>query len=91
VLFACAIVAAVYNWSSVNPEILGSCSPLLRDSNYVDLPAGGGALDGLEMTRLLRDVEVEFGCVRGDGSGNAHLAATRLEDVLKVSKGGVYS
>jgi len=40
------------------------------------------------MTRLLRDVEVEFGYVRGDGSGNAHLAAARLEDVLKASKGG---
>jgi hypothetical protein len=54
------------------------------------LRQGVGALDVLEMTRLLGDAEVHFGCVRGDGSDNAHLAAAWLEDVLKTSKGGVY-
>jgi hypothetical protein len=50
VLIACAIVAVVYNLSSVNPEILGSCSSLLRNSKYVDPPPGGWTLNGLEMT-----------------------------------------
>jgi hypothetical protein len=45
------------------PEILGYCSLGIRDSKLVDLPLGGGTLDGIQMTRLLQDLEVKFGVV----------------------------
>jgi len=49
-MFTSAIVAMMYNRAT-----------FVRDSIYVDLPPGGGALRGLELTELLGGFRVRMG------------------------------
>jgi hypothetical protein len=83
-------MAMVYSMACINPEILGTCSSMIRDSKYVRVPNGGGTLDGLEMTRSLRGVRIQMGVVGDDNSGVSHLAVARVEDVERTAKIGLY-
>ena len=91
VLFICAIMAMVYSMACANPEILGTCSSIIRDSRYIRVPNGGGTLDGLEMTRLLRDIRIQMGVVGDDNGGVSHLAIAKMEDVERTAKIGLYA
>jgi hypothetical protein len=83
-------MALVYSIACANPEILGTCSSIIRDSKYLKIPNGGGTLDGLEMTRLLRGVQVQMGVVADNNGGVGHLAVGRMEDVEKTTNIGLY-
>jgi len=80
-------MAVVYSMATANPEILGTCSSIIRDSRYLRIPNGGRALDGLEMTRLLQGIQVQMGIV----GGGSHLAVARSEDVERTARLGLYA
>lgn len=54
------LYGAVVKHRTRGPQVLGYVSSMTRDNPYVNLPPGGCALDGLERTRLLKDVEVRL-------------------------------
>jgi hypothetical protein len=67
VLLVAAVVGAWFDFQTPGPDFLGYCSSLARDSGFVRTPEGGSVLDGVERTRLLRNLRVRLGDV---GSGN---------------------
>lgn len=63
VLFLAAITGVIFSHLTITPEILGSCSLLVRNSKYIDLPLGGGTLDGISFSKEFKDLEIKIGQV----------------------------
>ena len=58
VLILCGLCGAILRFRTRGPQILGYVSTMTRDNPYLKLPQGGCTLDGLDRTRLLKDVKV---------------------------------
>jgi hypothetical protein len=84
------IASIVISDRTYTPEILGYCSLALRDSKLIDLPPGGGTLDGLQMSRLLKDVEVQFGVVEESPTRAAKLGFSLKDNVSKADENRFY-
>ncbi|RDL39988.1 uncharacterized protein BP5553_04328 [Venustampulla echinocandica] len=69
-----------------NPDILGYCSSLIRDSKYIDLPIEGGNDDGMKRTRMNSDLRLTMGEVRD--AENSHIAIVKEEDMVSTRKDG---
>jgi hypothetical protein len=72
------------------PEILGYCSLGIRDSRLIDLPFGGGTLDGIQMTRLLQNIEVKFGVVDKSPICGGRLGIGLKEKVSRADENSSY-
>lgn len=83
-MLAASILGAIFCHSSITPEILGFASAVIRDSKYVDLAPGFGALGGLEMTKAFEKIEFRYGVVNNSESGEEVLGVS-----WKVSAGRV--
>ena len=59
-LFLLGMYGALVRYSLRGPQVLGYVSSMTRDNPYVTLPLGGCQLDGMERTRLLRDMKVQL-------------------------------
>jgi hypothetical protein len=55
------------------PEILGYASAVIRDSKHVNLPSGTDRMNGLEISKMLKNQRVRYGLtdVTHDGQGVA--------------------
>lgn len=60
VLLLFGVYGAIVKHRIRGPQILGYVNTMTRDNPYINLPPGGCALDGLERTRLLKDMEVKL-------------------------------
>lgn len=60
ILQICAIAGLVLKHRLTGPDVMGLVSSLTRDNPYTPLPPGGSTLDGLDLTRLLRNVRVRL-------------------------------
>lgn len=85
-MVAASIVGAVFCHSSITPEILGFASSAIRDSKYVDLAPGFGALGGLEMTKAFEKVEFRYGVVNKSDSGQEVLGVSWKVSTERVQK-----
>ncbi|KAI9733972.1 MAG: hypothetical protein M1834_002629 [Cirrosporium novae-zelandiae] len=77
ILQICSVLSLVFKYYTLSPDILGYVSSSLRDNPYALLPGRGGegregregewgsAMDGFERTRVVGDVVVMVGDVRG--------------------------
>ncbi|KAH6684570.1 hypothetical protein B0J14DRAFT_465141, partial [Halenospora varia] len=90
VLLIAAITSVIFSHLTVNPEILGYCSLLVRDSQLVDLPPGGGTLDGIDMTKALKKMEVKIGEVGRISEGVGVLGVGLNESVRRTVAGKKY-
>lgn len=85
-ILAASIVGAVFCHSSITPEILGFASTAIRDSKYVDLAPGFGALGGLEMTKAFEKIEFRYGVVSKSDSGQEVLGVSWKVNAERVKK-----
>ncbi|KAK3385749.1 hypothetical protein B0H63DRAFT_510472 [Podospora didyma] len=86
VLLACSVAGVVFAHLAVTPDILGSASAAVRDSCYVQLPYGAGALDGLQLAKALKGHPVQYGVIMG---GQA-LGVSWKGFVARARRGGRY-
>lgn len=87
-LFALLLTSAVLMLASVmptgvrifarGPRFELSVSTVVRDNPYVDVPAGGSALDSARRSRLLKDLKVKLGDVCPE-KGTGHLAVASID------------
>lgn len=81
-----SILGAIFCHSSITPEILGFASAAIRDSKYVDLAPGFGALGGLEMTKAFEKIEFRYGVVKKTETGEEVLGVSWKVSAERVKK-----
>ena len=59
-LLGLGMFSAIVKYKLRGPQILGYVSTMTRDNPYMELPPGGCHLNGLERTRLLKDLKVQL-------------------------------
>ena len=84
-----AIVGVILINATLNPDILGYCSTMTRDSPYIRLPPGGSTLGGAARARLLRSLEVRLGDV-GTEEGAGHIALATVDRAARVVRDKSY-
>ncbi|KAE9379710.1 hypothetical protein N431DRAFT_451542 [Stipitochalara longipes BDJ] len=82
VMFGVAVLGSIVSRITTAPDVLGYASSLVRDSRYIDLPLESGMLDGIELSRLLKNQRVRFGAVEKSAIGGDHLAVIVMGEVL---------
>lgn len=82
-------VAVVLKRKTLGPEMFGFVSSLTYENPWVKIPSGGTMLDGMERARLLKDVEVCIGDVRGDDDVG-HIAVAAGVPLRKLERGRLY-
>lgn len=81
-----SILGAIFCHSSITPGILGFASAAIRDSKYVDLAPGFGALGGLEMTKAFEKIEFRYGVVKKTETGEEVLGVSWKVSAERVKK-----
>ena len=65
-IFLIGVASLILKRKTLGPEMFGFVTSLTYENPYLNLPAGGSMLDSMERARLLKDLEVHIGDVRGD-------------------------
>jgi hypothetical protein len=73
VLLAGGIMSVVSRLMAAGPEILGFASAVVRDSRHVTFPLGTDKMNGLEITKIMKNQRVRYGFT--DVSRDGHLVA----------------
>ena len=89
-LLLAALSSVVLSHWLVNPEVLGSCSAMVRDSRYIQLPTGGSTLDGHEMTRQLKGLKLKRGVVDRSAYGVGTLGISTVDKAMNTTKREMY-
>lgn len=82
-------MALVLKRRTLGPEMFGFVSSMTYENPWVKIPQGGTMLDAMERTRLLKDVEVHVGDVRGH-EDIGHIAFATGHPVSKLQRGRLY-
>lgn len=90
ILFAIGTASLVLKGQTLGPETFGFVSSMTYENPYLDIPRGGTMLDAMERSRLLRDVQVQVGDVKGDREVG-HIAFTAGMPVRKLERGRLYT
>jgi hypothetical protein len=89
IMLLAAIASLIFDRLSLNPEILGYTSSIVRDSKYVSLPTQGGPLDGMELTKKNWNFLLKMGAIQK--SGRWHLAVLDQDDAIQTRGSRVYA
>lgn len=82
-------VAVVLKRKTLGPEMFGFVSSLTYENPWVKIPSGGTMLDGMERARLLKDLVVCIGDVRGK-EDVGHIAVAAGVPLRKLERGRLY-
>jgi hypothetical protein len=82
-------IALVLKRKTLGPEMFGFVSSMTYENPWVKIPRGGTMLDAMERTRLLKDVDIYVGDVRGDEEVG-HIAFAAGVPVRKLERGRLY-
>jgi hypothetical protein len=74
---------------TLGPEMFGFVSSMTYENQFIKIPQGGSMLDAMERARLLKDVEVTVGDVRGDAEVG-HIALAAGVPLRKLERGRLY-
>lgn len=85
-----SVIGAVFCHISHTPEILGFASSAIRDSKYVKLAPGFGALGCLEMTKAFEGIEFRYGVVDKQNDGHEVIGVSWKLNVERAKKGVAY-
>lgn len=89
VILLTGIVALFLKGKTLGPEMFGFVSSMTYENPYVKIPTGGSMLDAMERTRLLKDIPVRVGDVRGEEQVG-HIALAAGIPVRKLERGRLY-
>lgn len=81
--------ALVLKRKTLGPEMFGFVSSMTYENPWLRIPNGGTMLDGMERARLLKDVEVRIGDVRGDEEVG-HIAVAAGVPLRNLERGRLY-
>lgn len=82
-------IAVILKRKTLGPEMFGFVSSMTYENPWLGIPTGGTMLDGMERARLLKDVEVCIGDVRGNEEVG-HIAIAAGIPIRKLERGRLY-
>lgn len=89
-LTSAAFANPIINHFTLTPKVLGTVSLAIRDSRYISIPPGTGILDGMELSREVRRMEIRYGVVKKTDDGFGVLGITTRERAGKVENSALY-
>ncbi|KAF1842363.1 uncharacterized protein K460DRAFT_292905 [Cucurbitaria berberidis CBS 394.84] len=89
VIFITGAVALALKHRTLGPEVFGFVSSMTYENPWVRIPRGGTMLDAMERARLLKDVEVHVGDVRGE-EDIGHIAFSAGVPLRKLERDRLY-
>lgn len=89
IILVTGTVAVVLKRKTLGPEMFGFVSSMTYENPWLRIPNGGTMLDGMERARLLKDVEVCIGDVRGS-EDIGHIAVAAGVPLRKLERGRLY-
>ncbi|KAF4629947.1 hypothetical protein G7Y89_g8190 [Cudoniella acicularis] len=89
VMFLSSLLATLISHKTLNPEILGYCSSLVRDSSYLELPMKSGRAGGAHLSRMNKEFRLKMGQI--GHSESAHLAVLKEEDAIQTRQSRIYN
>lgn len=94
VILVTGAVALVLKHKTLGPEIFGFVTSMTYENPYVKIAGGtlggGTTMDAMERARLLKDVKVYIGDVRGNDD-TGHIAMASGVPLRKLERGRLYS
>ncbi|KAJ4340225.1 hypothetical protein N0V95_007545 [Ascochyta clinopodiicola] len=89
VILTTGIVGIVLKRKTLGPEMFGFVTSMTYENPWLNIPTGGTMLDSMERARLLKDIEVRIGDVRGD-EDVGHIAFAAGVPLRKLERGRLY-
>jgi hypothetical protein len=83
------IASLILKRKTLGPEMFGYVASMTYENQFIKIPEGGSMLDAMERARLLKDVEISVGDVRGDEEVG-HIALAAGVPMRKLEKGRLY-
>lgn len=84
-LLAAGVLGVVFRRWARGPEVLGHVSTVFRDSSHMDLPLGAGRLDGVALSRGMKDVRIRYGVTKVTKDGEPVIGVGLQETTEAVS------
>lgn len=88
-IFLTGAVSLVLKRKTLAPEMFGFVTSLTYENPHLDLPKGGSMLDAMERARLLKDLQVHVGDVRGE-EDVGHIAFAEGPPTRRLERGRLY-
>jgi hypothetical protein len=89
VIFSIGAMGLALKHKTLAPELFGFVTSMTYENPWVKIPRGGTMLDATERAKLLKDVEVYIGDVRGD-EDVGHIALAAGVPLRKLERGRMY-
>jgi hypothetical protein len=89
IIFLAGTASLMLKWRTIGPEMFGFVTSLTYENQFFNIPRGGTMLDGMERARLLKDVQVCVGDVRGSDEVG-HIAFASGVPLRKLERGRFY-
>jgi hypothetical protein len=89
IIFSIGAMGLALKHRTLAPELFGFVTSMTYENPWVNIPRGGTMLDATERARLLKDVEVYIGDVRGNEEVG-HIALAAGVPLRKLERGRMY-
>ncbi|KAF2501242.1 hypothetical protein BU16DRAFT_569391 [Lophium mytilinum] len=89
IMLATGAAALLLRRNTIAPEMFGFVASMTYENTHVKIPSGGNVLDAMERARLLKDVKVRVGDVRGEADVG-HIAFSAGVKTRTLERGRLY-
>jgi hypothetical protein len=89
IIFSIGAMGLALKHKTLAPELFGFVTSMTYENPWVNIPRGGTMLDATERAKLLKDVEVYIGDVRGNDEVG-HIALAAGVPLRKLERGRMY-
>ncbi|KAF2814991.1 uncharacterized protein BDZ99DRAFT_485502 [Mytilinidion resinicola] len=89
IILVTGAAALLLRRKTIAPEMFGFVTSMTYENTHVKIPPGGNVLDAMERARLLKDVKVRVGDVRGEADVG-HIAFSAGVKVRTLERGRLY-
>lgn len=89
VIFFTGLAGLLLKRKTLAPELFGFVTSMTYENPYINIPEGGGVLDAMERARLLKDLKVRIGDVRGSEEVG-HVALSTGANIRRLERGRLY-
>ncbi|OCL13730.1 hypothetical protein AOQ84DRAFT_385199 [Glonium stellatum] len=90
VVFLTGLAGLLLKRKTLAPELFSFVASMTYENPHMNIPEGGGVLDAIERARLLKDLKVRVGDVRGGDEEVGHVAMGTGANIRKLERGRLY-
>ncbi|KAF6802529.1 hypothetical protein CSOJ01_11536 [Colletotrichum sojae] len=84
VLFFGALAGAVITHLTLVPDLMGYVSSSVRESRFMEMPSAAGRMDGMELTRVLKDTRIRYGYLEKSAETESLTVVGYQENVVRI-------